>query len=171
MELDEKDKKLLIIIFILLFVLICLYTYHYVSTKKLNDEYAKQKAKEAKEILKEVEEEKEKPPKRGVVISYVKDYMLNNDMAHSDNIFIWEVTSVKLYKDNNNDYYYTVDGYYRCNQGNTCVNGLTNSPDINGNFDWGMIAKYDINTKEFGEVVVKDTITFEELEEVINNVE
>ena len=173
MELDEKDKKRLIIIFILLLTIIGLYINQYYYIKKVNDEYAKQKNKEAKEIIEQdIKEKEEKPhPKRGVIISYIKDYMLNNNMANESNIFIWEVTSVKLYKDESNKYYYIVDGYYKCKEGSTCIDGLVSYPDINGNYDWGMVISYDIITRELGNVYKKNTINIDELTEEISNVE
>ena len=168
MDLDENDKKMLVIIIILLFTIAGLFTYHYFSTKKQNEAYEKQKDMEAKELLKKTKKEY---AKKDDVISYVKDYMLNNNLADESSIHIWEATSVKLYKDSNDNYYYTVDGYYKCNQGSKCVDGLVTQPDVNGNYDWGMIAKYDLNTESLVEVYSKDKISLEELEEVNIEVE
>ena len=97
--------------------------------------------------------------------------MTNNNMANMNNIFIWEVTSVKLYKNNNEEYYYSIDGYCRCIKGNNCIDSQAKTPDINGNYNWGVYVEYDINNKKLNKVYEQEKLSDEELELVINNVE
>ena len=147
MLINNEDEKLIIIIVILLITIISLFVIHYFTIRKDIEEGKKNNVeiKEKKDLDKEY------------ITNYVKNYMLSNNLAHQNNIDTWEINTVKLYKYNQNKYFYSLEGFYRCIEGYDCIyQSQVNETDTNDNYSWTVVVEYDINNKKLRKVYGKE---------------